>query len=280
VRSFIPTPSHNAVAFGIFTIHFYALCILLGTIVAILIGRKRYQDAGGDRNEIIDIAIFAIPAGIVGGRLYHVATSPELYFGSYGHPFDAIKIWDGGMGIWGAVALGTLASFLAFKSKVRTLTFGHFADAMAPGLLIAQGIGRFGNWFNGELFGSPTTLPWGLKIPLSLRPNGYENYQTFHPTFLYEALWCFLSAAALIYFTPLLRRTLARRPGDLFISYIAIYCIGRLWIESLRIDLAHHLFGLRLNAWVSLFGIALPGLTLLVKSSKNRAVREVGSRHD
>jgi len=261
VKFFIPTPSHSAVALGPLTVHFYALCILIGVIAAITIGRKRYVSLGGNAHEITDLAIFAIPAGIIGGRLYHVITSPDRYFGSLGHPIDALKIWDGGLGIWGAIGLGTLVSFLVFRSSERSLGFGSLADALAPGLLVAQGIGRFGNWFNGELFGRPTTLPWGLEIPAPLRPAGYENFLTFHPAFLYEALWCFLAALLIIR----IRTYFREKPGTLFYVYIALYCLGRAGIESLRIDEAHHIFGLRLNEWVSLIGLLCATLVVLTR---------------
>ena len=258
-------------ALGPLTIHFYALCILAGVIAAIAIGRNRYAKLGGDVNEITDLAIVAIPAGVIGGRLYHVITSPDRYFGSAGRPLDALKIWDGGMGIWGAIALGTLVAFLVFRSKERSLGFGALADALAPGLLVAQGIGRFGNWFNGELFGGPTTLPWGLKIALPLRPAGYESFSTFHPTFLYEALWCFLAA----WLISRIGQRIIQKQGSAFYLYIALYCLGRSVIEALRIDEAHHLFGIRLNEWVSLIGLFVASTTLFVGvyQSKKGSIR-------
>jgi prolipoprotein diacylglyceryl transferase len=264
VKSFIPTPSHSAVALGPFTIHFYALCILLGVIAAIAIGRSRYSRSGGNPDEITDVAIFAIPAGIIGGRIYHVITSPQQYFGSNGHPLNAIKIWDGGMGIWGAIALGTLVAYFSFRSRDRSLTFAQFADALAPGLFIAQAIGRLGNWFNGELFGGPTQLPWALQIPTELRPSGFERYQTFHPTFLYEGLWSLICAFALIALT----KRWQSQSGNLFLAYIALYCLGRSGTEYLRIDQAQHILGLRLNEWVSLLGLILASFTILHRHRK------------
>jgi len=233
---------------GAITLHYYALCILLGIIAALAIGRVRWIKAGGVPTELYDLAIYVIPAGIVGGRLYHVITTPELYFGSKGHFGNAFKIWEGGMGIWGAVALGSLVAYLYFRKRTRTISFALAVDALAPGILIAQAIGRWGNWFNHELFGGPTTLPWGLKIPLADRPIGYEKYATFQPTFLYESLWCLLCAAIILYL-PRVRRLV---PGNTFLLYIALYCFGRIWIEALRIDRAHLLFGLRINVWVAL----------------------------
>jgi len=223
------------------------LCILVGIVFSIWLGRRRYATLGGNPDEILDIAIYVIPAGIIGGRLYHVITSPDAYFGSGGHPLDALKIWQGGMGIWGAIALGSLAAFLSFKLKVRSTTFSTLADALAPTLLFAQAIGRIGNYFNGELFGRPSTLPWALEVPLSHRPIGYEDFRTFEPTFLYESLWCVLAGLLLLY----LSRYFLARPGTMFFGYVALYTLGRTWIETQRVDTAHHLWGVRLNVWVS-----------------------------
>lgn len=246
----IPTPSISSISIGPFTIHFYALCIISGIAIAIYLGDKRYRNAGGGKNVVADIAVFAVPAGIVGGRLYHLITSPDAYFGKNGDPLDAFKIWQGGLGIWGAIALGTLVAWwqherLKRKGRTDLLRFAEFADALAPGILIAQALGRFGNWFNGELFGKPTDLPWALQIPLASRPTGYEEFATFHPTFLYEALWCLILAFLLI--------TLERKfkPGQSFLFFISGYSFGRFFVESMRIDTAHTIAGLRVNMWVS-----------------------------
>lgn len=247
----IPTPSISSFSVGPLTIHFYALCIITGIAIAIYLGDKRYRRAGGGENVVADVAIAAVPAGIIGGRIYHLITSPDAYFGPNGKPMDAFKIWNGGMGIWGAVALGTFVAWWQFgrlrrRGRQVLLSFAEFTDAMAPGLLFAQAIGRLGNWFNGELFGRPTSLPWGLQIPVALRPKGYEAFATFQPTFLYEALWCVLVALVLM---KLERRF---KPGQSFLFYIAAYCVGRLFTESLRIDAAHTIAGLRVNIWMSI----------------------------
>lgn len=257
---FIPTPSRSSVGLGPLTVHFYALCILLGIAVAIAVGKSRYKKLGGSPSEVYDLAIFVIPAGIIGGRLYHVITTPELYFGRSGNFSNAFRIWNGGMGIWGAVALGTLVSYIFFKVRPRSLGFAQFADAIAPGLLFAQAIGRCGNWFNGELFGQPSTLPWALSIPLRDRPAGFEQFATFTPTFLYEALWC-LASGFLLLGLPALKKL---RAGNTFLLYIATYCAGRIWIEALRIDDAHHFLGIRLNDWVAGAGFlaSVVGLTM------------------
>jgi len=266
---FIPTPSRSAVELGPLTIHFYALCILLGVIAAVVIGRRRYGKFGGDKDLITDVAIVAIPAGIIGGRLYHVITSPDAYFGANGHPLNALKIWDGGMGIWGAIALGTTAAFLAFRRLERGTSFAIFADSLAPGILIAQAIGRWGNWFNGELFGRPTKLPWGLEIPRELRPPAFTDFATFHPAFLYESIWCIASALLLIF----LSRRNSLQAGNLFILYIALYCAGRCGIEYLRIDQAHQILGLRLNEWVSAIGFLLSVFTFANREKRAKKVR-------
>ena len=258
LHSFIPTPSFSTVAFGPFTVHLYALCILLGILAALYIGKVRYVARGGEAKTVSDLAIWVVPAGIVGGRLYHVITSPDAYFGAGGTPLDAFKIWNGGMGIWGAVALGTAAAFIIFKRRDRSTNFAFFADALAPGLLVAQAIGRWGNWFNGELFGRPLHTWWALEIPRGLRPAGYEMYSTFHPTFLYESLWCLFAAACII----VIERRINLQAGSTFLLYILFYCIGRVAWESLRIDSAHTLFGLRINLLLSLLLTIISGLWL------------------
>jgi prolipoprotein diacylglyceryl transferase len=250
MRYSIPTPSTSAVVIGPLTIHFYALCIAAGVGVALWLGNHRFVTTyPTSRGVVGDVAIFAIPAGVIGGRLYHVVTSPDAYFGPDGHPLDALKIWNGGLGIWGAIALGTLTAFIAYSREAshRELPpFLAFADALAPGILIAQAIGRWGNWFNGELFGRPLDAPWALEIPRALRPLGYENFQSFHPTFLYESIWCLAVAAVLL----ALHNRLPL--GSIFTLYITLYSLGRFFIEGLRIDAAHSFAGLRLNQYVAL----------------------------
>jgi prolipoprotein diacylglyceryl transferase len=259
----LPTPTSSLIEVGPLTIHYYALCILLGIAAAIVISRGRYRRAGGNPDEINQLAAYAIPAGIIGGRAYHVITSPDAYFGANGRPLDAIKIWQGGMGIWGAIALGSLTVWLLIKRGNYSLTFLIVADVLAPGLLIAQAIGRWGNWFNAELFGSPTSLPWGLSIPPSARPDGFQNFATFHPTFLYESLWCLL-AALLLLRSGRLQNWITTLPGQTFLAYISLYTLGRLWIEALRIDSAHHLFGVRINIFVALV-ICIASTTALLR---------------
>lgn len=249
ISAFLPSPTLSLISLGPLKIHFYALCILLGIVVALRLTERRWIARGGAPGFVSDIAVVAVPSGIIGGRIYHVVTSPDNYFGSGGHPLDIIKIWEGGLGIWGAIAFGALGAWIAFRRKnAGELTFVHFADAIAPGLLLAQALGRWGNWFNVELFGRPSTMPWALEVPANMRPAGFAEYLTFHPTFLYESLWCAALAAVLIWLDNGRKVT---SPGKLFALYIALYCLGRIWIEALRIDQAHYIAGIRLNDWVS-----------------------------
>ncbi len=258
IRS-IPSPSISELSIGPFTLHFYALCIILGIILAIWLGDKRFVRHGENTKSVVsEVAIYAVPAGIIGGRLYHVITSPDAYFGLGGHPLDALKIWNGGLGIWGAISLGAYVAYLRYRVLAKKVTlphFGYFLDALAPGVLFAQAIGRFGNWFNIELFGRPLNAPWALKVPLSYRPNGYAQYESFHPTFLYESLWCIALAIILISWGS------RAKPGQLFSLYIAGYCLGRFFIEIIRIDQAHTFAGLRINVWVSILVGAFALLT-------------------
>ncbi len=246
----IPTPSISVLELGLFTIHFYALCIIAGVALAIWLGNKRFVAAYPDASGVVsDVAVYAIPAGVIGGRLYHVITTPERFFGSNGNIFDIVKIWQGGLGIWGAISLGALASLLAYRhiGKSRPLPqFRFFLDALAPGVIFAQAIGRWGNWFNGELYGRPLNAPWALEIPPNLRPIEFAQYETFHPTFLYESLWSIAIGILLIFFT---RRV---RGGQLVALYIVGYCLGRVLIEYLRIDPSHLVMGIRLNILVAL----------------------------
>ena len=267
MRFAISTPTTSAVEIGPFTIHFYAICIIAGVALAIWLGNRRLTNSHANVDGVVaDVAIYAVPAGVIGGRLYHVVTSPDRYFGSDGNLFDIFKIWNGGLGIWGAMSLGTAAAYLAYFriGKTRELPpFSSFAGALAPGLLLAQAIGRWGNWFNGELFGRPLEAPWALSIPQSLRPVGYQEFQTFHPTFLYESLWCLLLAIVLIYLTP------KYSGGAIFALYVAGYSAARFFIEGLRIDEAHTWGGLRLNQYVSLL-VCVGGVLAFSRFSRSK----------
>lgn len=265
--AFLPSPSQGVWNLGFFPIRGYALAIIVGIFAAIIIGNRRYVARGGQAGVIADLAIWAVPFGIVGGRLYHVFTSWGTYFGPSGDPSRAIKVWEGGLGIWGAVLFGSVGVWIGARRK--GLLLPPIADAVAPGLAVAQAIGRWGNWFNQELFGRPTTLPWGLEIDAEFRPNGYTDFATFHPTFLYECLWC-LAAAALVVWAD---RRFRLGHGRVFALYIAIYCLGRGAIESLRIDAAPELLGLRWNEWVAVF-VGIAALLYVVLVGRLRPGRE------
>ena len=230
---------------------------------------RRWVARGGKPGQISDIALWAVPFGIVGGRLYHVITDNDLYFGPGRDPWHAFFIWDGGLGIWGAVALGGLGAWIGARRQ--GMKMPPLADAIAPGLVLAQGIGRWGNWFNQELFGRPTTLPWGLKIDLAHRPPGYEQFQTFQPTFLYESIWDVGVAFLVIW----LDRKYKIGHGRVFALYVAFYTVGRAWIEYLRIDPVQgsDVFGLRLNDWTSMV-VFLGAMTYFLISRRLRPGRE------
>ena len=266
----IPSPSEGVWHLGPFPVRAYALCIIAGIVAAVWIGERRWVARGGKPGQVGDIAIWAVPFGIVGGRLYHVITDYGNYFGEGKEPVTALYIWQGGLGIWGAVALGALGAWIGARRA--GITFLPLADALAPGILVAQAIGRWGNWFNQELFGGPTDLPWALEIPdVANRPAGYEQFTTFHPTFLYECLWN-LAVAALIVWAD---RRFRLGHGRVFALYVAGYCAGRGWIEYLRIDPVQgdDVFGLRLNVWTSIV-LFLLAVAFFVWSSRRKPGRE------
>src|SRR5215207_3520718 len=246
VPAFIPSPSQGVWHLGPLPLRAYAICILLGIFAGYWLGRKRWVARGGSAEVLADIIMWAVPFGLVGARIYHVITDAELYFGEGKHPIDALKIWHGGLGIWGAVAFGALGAWIACRRH--NVPFLAVADAMAPGIALAQVIGRFGNYFNQELFGKPTDRPWGLEIAPEHRPSGYLDFATFHPTFLYEAIWN-LGVIALVI---LVDRRYKLGHGRAFALYVAGYTLGRAWIENLRIDAVNEFAGLRLNVWVSM----------------------------
>lgn len=259
----LPSPSSSVLELGPITIRYYALAIIVGVIVAVSVGSRRAEAMGAPKALVSDVAVVAVPFGVIGGRIYHVLTTPEPYFGANGDLTSIFYIWEGGLGIWGAISLGAVGALIAFRfferRGVTGISFAQFADAIAPGILFAQAIGRIGNWFNQELFGRPTDLPWGLEIERRHRPLGYAEFETFHPTFLYEALWTLLVGLVLVKLTS----RLSSHPGRVFALYVALYSLGRLVIEQLRIDAANQLFGFRLNTWTS---ILVASLALLVFS--------------
>lgn len=266
--AFIPSPSQGTWNLGPLPLRAYALLIIAGIIVAIVVGSRRYVARGGSAGVIADIALWAVPFGIIGGRLYHVLTDWQLYFAPGGSGFiGALRIWDGGLGIWGAIALGGLGAWIGARRLGVALP--PIADAIAPGIALAQAIGRWGNWFNQELFGAPTTLPWGLEIDPQYRPEGYSAFETFHPTFLYESLWMVGVALVLIWADKRFRMG----HGRVFALYVLLYTLGRVWIEYLRIDTANTIMGVRLNVWTSIL-VGLGALAYLIISARLRPGRE------
>ncbi len=263
----IPSPSTGVWYLGPIPLRAYGIVIAVGMIVGVWWTARRYRARGGDPDVLYDVAMWAIPIGIIGARLYHVVTSPEAYFGPGGDPWLIPQIWRGGLGIWGGVGAGALGAFLAVKRA--GVRFGPIADSLAPALLVAQAIGRWGNWFNQELFGGPTTLPWGLQIDAAHLPAGYAPGTLFHPAFLYECLWN-LAAAALIVWLDRRRRFAA---GQVFGLYLMAYTLGRAWIEMLRIDDAHTLGGLRLNVWTSLLVFAVGAALFVIAGRLGRSSR-------
>ncbi len=263
----IPSPSQGVWNLGPFPIRGYALCIIAGIIFAVWYTDRRWVERGGRKGTTGDVAVWAVPFGIIGGRIYHVVTSPQAYFGEGGHPIDALKIWQGGLGIWGAVAFGALGALIGCRRQ--GILLPPFADALAPGLLVAQALGRWGNWFNQELFGRPTTLPWGLQIDPAHRPPGYEAFATYQPTFLYESLWCLAMAAVIVWAD----RRFNLGHGRAFLLYGALYTFGRFWFELLRIDDANHILGLRVNTWVSSI-VFVVSVGAFIWSARNRPGRE------
>ncbi|CAN5874124.1 prolipoprotein diacylglyceryl transferase [soil metagenome] len=254
--AYLPSPSQGVWHLGPIPIRAYALCIIAGIVVAIWLTQRRWKARGGDPDDVMDIALWAVPFGIVGGRLYHVLTDPELYFLPGRNPVRAFYVWDGGLGIWGAVALGAVGAWIGCRRRgINLLDFG---DALAPGLVLAQAIGRWGNYFNQELYGRPTTLPWALQIDPAHRPVDMPSIGLYHPTFLYESLWNIAVAVTLLWVDR--RFGLAR--GKLFALYVAAYTLGRGAIEALRVDHANHFLGLRLNDWTALI-VFLAAVTVL-----------------
>jgi|CZKG01.1.fsa_nt_gi prolipoprotein diacylglyceryl transferase len=238
----IPSPSINGFHLGPLFVHFYGLCYLVGITAAILLTRRLWRAKGGDPDLVYTVALWGVPAGILGGRLYHDVTSwnevPHNWWGS-------LAIWQGGLGIWGGILGGVIGGVIPLRRA--GVSIARFVDAAAPGLLVAQAIGRVGNYFNQELFGGPTGLPWALQISPAHRPAGYLGYTTFQPTFLYELIWDLALAATLVW---VIGHRRIRAPG-IFALYVGGYSAFRVFEELLRVDPAHHILGERLNFWVA-----------------------------
>ncbi|GAA2184428.1 prolipoprotein diacylglyceryl transferase [Brooklawnia cerclae] len=263
----IPSPPSRGFFIGPFEIRYYALFILAGIFLAAWLGSKRFVARGGSSEKFDASVLVTVLVGIVGARLYHVITDYQLYFGPGRNPWQAFNIRAGGLGIWGGVALGAVA--LWFMCRRYRLDFGSFADVLAPGVLFAQAIGRLGNWFNQELFGRPTTLPWGLHIDPQYRPDGYEQYDTFHPTFLYELVWDTAGGFVLLW----VERRFKLGRGKLFTAYVAWYTFGRFFIEALRIDPVNHVGAFRLNNYVSVIVFVAAVATLVWQLRRVPGVR-------
>ncbi len=276
----IPSPAEGVWHLGPVPIRAYALCIILGIVFAIWLGERRWVARGGKAGEVSDLAIWAVPFGLVGGRLYHVITDWELYFGEGRNPVTALYVWRGGLGIWGAIALGILGVWIG--ARLRGIKLLPLLDALAPGVLVAQAMGRWGNWFNQELYGRPTDLPWGLEIDVAHRPAQMLDVATFHPAFLYECLWNLAAFAVLIW----LDRRFRLGHGRVVALYVMLYTAGRGWIENLRIDDVQmdNILGLRLNVWTSIVLFTLAALFFVYSAwrhpGREESVRTSESRDD
>jgi prolipoprotein diacylglyceryl transferase len=276
VLAYFPSPPRGVWHLGPVPIRAYALFIIIGIVVALVIGDRRWEARGGERGVIYDIALWAVPFGLVGGRLYHLATDWRTYFGEGGAGLGAaLRIWDGGLGIWGAVALGGVGAWLGCRR--RGIPLPAFGDAVAPGIVLAQGIGRLGNYFNQELYGRETTMPWGLEIFYRRDPAGFVDVHSLdgvstgqlamvvQPTFLYELLWDILVFVVLIW----LDRRFRIGHGRLFALYVAGYCFGRFCVELLRDDVATHIAGIRINSFTSTF-VFIGAVVYLILAPKGR----------
>jgi prolipoprotein diacylglyceryl transferase len=266
----IPSPSSGSVHLGPLRLNAYGLMIAIGVIAAVRIAGRRAETKGvGTTEDISSIAMWAVPAGVIGGRAYHVLTDYERF---QGHWFDAIKIWQGGLGIWGGVTAGVVVGW--WCARRRGLDAWWIISCAAPAIAIAQAIGRWGNWFNQELFGRPTTLPWALKVSGNIAEKaGYAAGTTFHPTFLYESVGCVVLAWLLIR----LERRITPARGRLFAWYVAGYTVLRFGTESIRIDTAHHVGGMRLNQWVAIGVFAVAVLFLAVDRLRSRETPEAST---
>ncbi|MEN9714911.1 MAG: hypothetical protein RJA35_378 [Actinomycetota bacterium] len=263
VLASIPSPTINDIAVGPFTIRFYALFIILGIILAIIVSAMRIKARGAKAGVAVDIAIWAVPFGIIGGRLFHVLTHVSDYFGPGQNPVSVFYVWEGGLAIYGALIFGAVGAWLGARAS--GIRFVSYADVLVPGLILAQGIGRWGNYFNSELFGTPTTLPWGLQIDSTnpAWPAGLPADTLMQPTFLYESLWDLLGVAVLL----ILEKRLRLQWGKLMAAYVVYYSVGRALIEPIRLDPANIVLGLRTNEWMALLGI-LVGLVIFYVQSR------------
>ena len=268
--AYIPSPTISQFSIGPVTIHIYALCILMGIVLAVWITTTRWKKLGGNFDQVLDITLVSVPAGIIGARLYHIITTPERFFGPDGDWAEMFRIWNGGLGIWGGVLFGALAAWAWCRHKHYPMAL--LADAIAPGLLVAQAVGRLGNWFNQELYGAPTTLPWGLKLNMEGTAIGHSEQcydgatcpsgTLFQPTFLYEMIWNLIGAALIIYLGHKLADRL--KAGQQFAMYLMWYGLGRTWIENVRINYSTVILGLRTNVWTAIIVFVLGCILFVV----------------
>jgi prolipoprotein diacylglyceryl transferase len=266
--AFIPSPHTGVVHIGPLQLHMYGLTLLVAILACIWLTGRRWVALGGDWELVTRVAVWGVGFGVVGARLYHDVTSwNEVPTPKWQGMWE---VWKGGLGIWGGILFGTIAGAIVVRRAGASVAM--FADAAAPGLLLAQAVGRIGNWWNQELYGKPTDLPWGLKIDADHRVLAYLGNATFHPTFLYELIWDLIGVGLLIW----IGRRFTIRPPGLFALYIAWYCFGRFFEELLRVDPAHHIAGLRLNAWVAaiLFVVSVVYFVLHQRGTRGRGVRE------
>ncbi|CAN5631363.1 prolipoprotein diacylglyceryl transferase [soil metagenome] len=275
-----PSPAQGVWHLGPVPIRAYALFIIIGIVAALVIGDRRWEARGSERDVIYDIALWAVPFGLIGGRLYHVMTDWQTYFGANGSgPIAALRIWEGGLGIWGAVALGGVGAWIGCKR--RGIPLPAFGDAIAPGIVLAQAVGRLGNYFNQELYGRVTEVPWGMEIFYRQDPSGIVDVHSLngvstgevaavvHPTFLYELVWNLLVFAALIY----VDRRFNIGHGRLFALYVAGYCVGRFGVELMRDDFATQIAGIRINSFTSTF-VFIGAIVYVILAPKGREAPE------
>lgn len=266
----IPSPEISYIELGPFRIHFYALFILAGIILALILTESRLRSRGAEAGIALDVSLWSIPFGILGGRFFHVLTHPDDYFFPGADLLAVFRIWEGGLAIYGALILGSVGAYIGARSA--GIKFTAYLDAVAPGVLLAQAIGRWGNYFNNELFGLPTDLPWGLEIPSSnpAYPVGLPEGVLFHPTFLYESIWSLFGVALLL----AADKRFNLRWGKMLGLYLVYYSLGRVWIEAIRIDPSEIILGLRINIWSAIAGITI-GIAILVIQSRRHPGQEL-----
>jgi prolipoprotein diacylglyceryl transferase len=268
----IPSPDVSYIELGPLRIHFYALFILTGIILALLLTESRLKARGVEAGVALDVSFWAIPFGILGGRFFHVITHPNDYFYQGADLLAPFRIWEGGLAIYGALLFGALGAYIgARKSGIK---FTSYLDAVAPGILLAQAIGRWGNYFNKELFGLPTDLPWGLEIPIpnAAIPTGLPEGVLFHPTFLYESIWSLIGVALLL----AADKRFNLRWGRMIGLYFIYYSVGRVWVEAIRIDPSEIVLGLRINIWSAIVGIVV-GLAVMIISYRKHTGIEISA---